>query len=970
MISMRESSRKILVLLIIILVVPTSVFPGTTGKISGIVRDKDSGEALIGCNVIIDNTRFGASVGLDGSFYIIGVDPGEYSITASMIGYQQVRLSEVQVRSDLTTSIEFELSPTIIQSGEVVVVVAERSAVVKDLTATSSIVSSKQIATMPVTDMGDIINLQAGMVDGHMRGGRSGEVAYWIDGIPVTDVYDGGQMFEVSKDLIQELQVISGAFNAEYGQAMSGIVNVTTKTGYKEWGGNLSLYSGDYLSGHNELYMGINEFNPLTIKNLDLSLHGPIIKNKLDMSFSLRDVYWQGWLNGKHLFNPWSVPVTTPDGATSIGANTLIDSLITSFVLEVPDQGSMDDDTYASLVDSIFGSTYTQIHENHSNSVGDGAITPMQWNHRKFYHGRLNWTLTPALRLAFQGSYTNVIYQDYDRSYRLNPYGMLTRETQSYNYLAKLTHSLNTNSYYSVGLSRAQKSYFHYNADDYVVYPEVAASIHSYAFPTGGTDNGRFNRESITSLIKIDYVNQLNKLHQMKAGVEYRQHKLSLQDSTLQPPADKTTLDLVLDDPRIENPRILDVSTIYNSKYVHNPIEFSAYLQDKIELSELIINIGIRMDYFKPDGSVLTDPSDPSIYEPLRLNNIYNDTDNDGVFGSEGDVEKTIEERSAYWYTAAEDKLQISPRFGASFPLTDKGVIHVSYGHFLQIPRFEHLYRNPDYDLDSGTGNIGVIGNADLKPEKTISGEIGITQEIMDGVSIDVTGYFRDIRNLIGTNSQQIEIFGGSAYYNKIENSDFAYVKGMVLALHYFSPMGISANVDYTFQVAEGTASDPEEARNSVAGGAEPGIYIRALNWDQRHTVNMSANYDARKWGVSTVAAIGSGLPYTPNLSAENTLLTNSATKPATFNVDMNVYYRFNLFGKESQIFMRVQNVFDHLNQTGVYAKSGTADFTPDQALVENLHVDESINTVTEWFRDETFYSEPRRIEIGLGLNF
>mgnify|MGYP002640129562 CR=1 FL=1 len=961
--------RKILCISVLLLL-SISLMAGTTGKISGTVKDAQSGEGLIGCNVIVDNSRFGASVDIDGSFYIIGVEPGEYSLTATMIGYQQVRISGVQVRADLTTPLEFQLPPTILESDEVVEVVATRSAVVKDLTATSSIVSAQQIASMPVTDMGEIVNLQAGMVDGHMRGGRAGEIAYWIDGIPVTDVYDGGQMFEVSKDLIQELQVISGAFNAEYGQAMSGIVNVTTKTGYREWGGSLSLYSGDYLSSHDDIYMGIDDFDPLTIKNLDFSMHGPLIKDKLDVSFSMRNVYWQGWLNGRHLFNPWSVILPAGDGAVAVGADTFIDSLIANSVFEVPDQGSLDDDSYDALVDSVFNATYEQIHTNHTDALGDNEITPMQWNHRQFYHGRLNYNLSPVLRLAFQGSFTDVVWQDYERSYRLNPYGMITKQTQSYNYLAKLTHTLNTNSFYSVGLSRAEKTYFDYNADDYVVYSEVGTAMHSYSFPSGGTDNGRFKRKSITNLMKVDYVNQVNSQHQIKTGVEYRQHELSLQDSSLQPPANKTTLDPILDDPRIANPRILDVSTIHNSKYLHNPIEFSAYIQDKIELKELIINIGVRLDYFEPDGHVLADPSDPSIYEPLRLNNIYHDSNGDGLYGGEGDEIKTVEERSAYWYTPAENKLQWSPRFGASFPITDKGVVHVSYGHFLQIPRFEHLYRNPDFDLGSGTGNIGVIGNADLKPEKTISGEIGVTQEIMDGLSLDVTGYFRDIRNLIGTNAEQIEIFGGSAYYNKIENSDFAYVKGMVLALNYYNPIGFSANVDYTFQVAEGTASDPEEARNSVAGGAEPGIYIRSLNWDQRHTVNMSASFNASNWGVSTIGVLGSGLPYTPNLSAENTLLTNSANKPVTLNLDLNLYYNINLFAKKSQVFLRVQNVLDHLNQTNVYSKSGSADFTPDQALVENLNVSEAINTVEEWFRDETFYSEPRRIEIGLGLNF
>ena len=159
--------------------------------------------------------------------------------------------------------------------------------------------------------------------------------------------------------------------------------------------------------------------------------------------------------------------------------------------------------------------------------------------------------------------------------------------------------------------------------------------------------------------------------------------------------------------------------------------------------------------------------------------------------------------------------------------------MHFSYGHFFQIPRFELLYENPDFDLDQGTGNVGVIGNADLRPEKTVSGELGIQQQLTPNMAIDVTGYFRDIRDLAGTRADQISLFGGSATYSKLVNSDFAYVRGLVLALSMRENSGWSGNLDYTFQISKGSASDPRQAQEAAAGGALPEIQLVPLNWDQ-----------------------------------------------------------------------------------------------------------------------------------------
>ena len=215
--------KKLLFFIFIIFLV-NSIFAGTTGKITGRVVDENTGEPLIGANVLIKDTPYGASTDLDGYYVILNIAPGSYTIQAMYIGYNTQEITEVNVSIDLTTKIDINLSETTLETSETITVVAQREAIRKDLTATTAVVGDKEIEALPVTEVSEVLSLQAGYVDGHMRGGRTGEIAYWIDGIPVTDAYDGQAVVDVNKDLVQELQVVSGAFNAEYGNAMSGIV--------------------------------------------------------------------------------------------------------------------------------------------------------------------------------------------------------------------------------------------------------------------------------------------------------------------------------------------------------------------------------------------------------------------------------------------------------------------------------------------------------------------------------------------------------------------------------------------------------------------------------------------------------------------------------------------------------------------------------------------------------------------------
>ncbi|HTY60436.1 MAG TPA: carboxypeptidase-like regulatory domain-containing protein, partial [Bacteroidota bacterium] len=225
---------------------------GNTGKIAGEVKDAQTGEAIVGASVQIQGTSMGAATNIDGYYVILNIQPGTYTLVASGVGYNKKTLSNVQVSIDFTTTIDFKLASTVVEVGEEVVTVAERPLVQKDLTASTATVNGAQIAALPVNEVGQVLNLQAGVTTDrngglHLRGGRSGEVAYWIDGVPVTNAYDGSQVVEVNKSLVQELQLVSGAYNAEYGQAMSGIVNIATKEGSSKFSGGAGTYIGNYL---------------------------------------------------------------------------------------------------------------------------------------------------------------------------------------------------------------------------------------------------------------------------------------------------------------------------------------------------------------------------------------------------------------------------------------------------------------------------------------------------------------------------------------------------------------------------------------------------------------------------------------------------------------------------------------------------------------------------------------------------
>ncbi|OYV87111.1 MAG: hypothetical protein B7Z63_02930, partial [Ignavibacteriae bacterium 37-53-5] len=401
--------------LLFILLLSLKAFAGDTGKLAGAVTDATTKEPLVGASVLVVGTSMGASTDLDGRFVILNVPPGSYTLRASAVGYRPMEIKDNRVSIDLTTDANFALSESAVTT-EAVVVTAERPLVQKDMTASTAVIDSKEIQSLPVTNFQDVLNLQAGVVAGHFRGGRGGGVSYMIDGIPVTDAYNGDAVISVNTNSIQEMQLVTGAFNAEYGQAMSGIVNIATKTGGDQLHGSLTAYSGGYVTSGSNIFAGLQTVNPLNEKWLEGSLDGPILKDHLFFYADARYYYTAGDLFGIRKFNVYDVTNTT-------NPNPL------NWTIQ---------------------------------ETGNGQTVPMAPYLEAYLQGKLTYKFSPELQMSYNYILDNSRGKDYDFNYKYSPDGELSNFTKGYLNTFTLTHTLSSRTYYTVGLSYYFRDYREY----------------------------------------------------------------------------------------------------------------------------------------------------------------------------------------------------------------------------------------------------------------------------------------------------------------------------------------------------------------------------------------------------------------------------------------------------------------------------------------------------------------------------
>jgi len=967
---MRKKLKYLALLFIVLCFTYTFLFAGTTGKITGKITDSTTGDPLPGANIILEGTTMGAASDLEGYFIIINVPPGTYQVKAMMMGYQPKRVENVRVSIDLTTTINIELNSSVLDLGEEVTVVAEREIIKKDMTSSLAAVSADEIKTMPVQEIADVLELQAGLVRDavggiHVRGGRSGEVAYWVDGIAATDMYSGNMGIEVENSSVQELQVISGTFNAEYGQAMSGIVNIVTKDGGQNYAGEISAYIGDYFPTGGDREFGVyrpissdisairspnsdsldhinplNEFN--NIYNVQASLSGPVpFIKKLTFFSNLRYFSTDGYRYGLRWFTP---------------------------------QGEK----------------------------GDEKLVPMEPFRKISGQFKLAYQVSPSIKLTYNIIGNDNDFRWYDRYYKYNPDGDYQRFENGLNQIVGLTHLVSSRTFYELKFSHFSTEYQHYVYEDWgktVSYDSIRvingdsvkvplyvsgknAYVHpdsnnfapaSWSFQDGGTKMQNFWRQTKYMVGKFDLTSQVTKTHQVKAGFEFRLYDLKLDEFDIIPLIEGT------EEVRPFQPMKPELTTTNYNDYNYKPMEFSAYLQDKMEFKDMIVNLGLRFDYFDPDGKVFADPKDPNINDPyLKAHRYKNSTAADSEL-----VAYTLHEKEAFWWKQASKKYQASPRFGIAYPITDRGVIHFSYGYFFQMPSFRILYgandgtdnSNADLEVAKTQGNTAFLSNADLKPQKTVMYEIGLQQQLGNDIGMDVTMFYRDIRDWIGASTLN-PTYLKSVAYTQFVNKDYSNVKGITFSLNKRYSNYFEAAIDYTYMVAEGTASNPQDEYHDRMNDRAPRIQIIPLGWDQRHTLNGHLSLGQKDWRISILGRLWTGTPYTPTFavgevagaSAFSGLSENSARKPNITTFDLKFFKQFNFGSISTTLFAYVYNLFDFRGQTGIHSDTGNADYTlgvrsaGDDPKRVSLLDDNVVHT--EW------YIEPRQIQIGLSLGF
>ncbi len=897
--------------LISLFLITTNTFAGITGKIAGKVTDAQTGEELIGINVLIEGTTMGAATGVDGTYIINNIEPGVYNLIFSGVGFQRKIVREVRVSSDFTTRIDVQLSSEAI-SLETIVVEAVNPMVRKDLTSSKTVIDESQIQALPIESLDQLLTLQAGITKGaggeiHIRGGRSSEVAYNVNGVSTINPFDFSKTVTISTNAVQELSVVSGTFNAEYGNALSGIVNTVTKEGGSVYRGSLSFYTGDYVSSDKEIFNNINKINAFGNQVLEGTLGGPVPGLGNLVTFFLSGRYNK---DGGYLF------------------------------------GRRDH--------TIFDSVYinpNDVKDIRVSATGDGAYVPM--NPSEDFTGTGKITVKPisTLKINYDIVYSKSNYKTYNHEIKYNPDANYQRFEWSLLNSLEIRHALSNTTFYSL-----QGAHNIYDFKRYL-FPLLDASgnavtfkpgmdmsglhpdpryqpIHKlnkatpYTFVSGGTLNGHYYQRSHTTELKFDITSQVTNQHEVKVGVKFKNDLMDFEDFTIQ----RDTLTYL-------TPTILSPESPVHDLYSKEPRQFSAYIQDKMEFTSMIINAGIRYDYFNSRSLYSPNTNQPT--QDLQM---------------------------------AEAKNTFSPRLGISFPITDEGIIHFSYGHFYQLPPYSYLYTNPTFE-----NNVAVptFGNANLNPEKTVTYEIGLQQQLSEDIAFNVTGFYKDVRDLLAL--QQIRVSSSFSYY-KYVNKDYGNIKGITFSLTKRKlPSSLFAlSLDYTFQVAEGNETSASAFFLDAASGRQSEKIPVPLDWDQAHTLNGVLSFGSdRDWMFTLVGSISTGLPYTPLIYDKQIYLrSNSERKPLQTNVDLLIEKSFDLTDIVLTAFIKVYNLFDTRNERFVYDDSGRATYTLEsgrsgpEAANQLAAGNPLIKSADEYFIRPQYYSAPREVRLGLMLEF
>ncbi|MBU0474746.1 MAG: TonB-dependent receptor [Bacteroidetes bacterium] len=815
-------------IIVFLISLPVIFYAGTTGKIVGRIVDNKTDEPLIGANVMVVGTSYGAATDIDGNYIIVNIPPGTYTLRISMVSYKTIIMNDVNIVADRTTNISDKMQQSDVELDQIVIS-AETPLIQIGLTSSVSVMTRDEIEELPISSFTELLAMQAGVVGNgsnlHIRGGRSNEVAYLVDGMSAQDPLLGGLATEINNDAIQEMSLLSGTFNAEYGNALSGVVNIVTRDGSDQLSGKAEFSTSEFgvkkYADQHELRFNGNLSGPLFSPNLTYFISGEKYKRGSYLPF--------GYYNSGTFFSKL---------------------------------------TYR-------GFTGAKISMGYRSSIGDR--------------------------------------QSYNHSWKYIPEQYSKVKTTSNQASATLTHTLSQNLFYDIKLSLFEQSYYSgINKDtsqylstsewEYLESAGTGFEFYKLADPLELTDS-----KTRTFNLKADIFWQINKTNEIKLGFQYKKYDLKL---------------FSIYDPKRTFPYLND----YNEK----PFEVSGYLQDKIELPYIVINLGLRIDYMNSNAQYRVNP----------------------LFSNEVITSKA--------------RMQLSPRIGIAHPISDRTQLHFSYGHFFQNPEYQFLYENKQYDYDV---REPLFGQPNLDAQRTVAYEFGVTHQFTDKMAISLSAYYKDVTGLIGTRYYFPYVDGRFTGYTQYVNEDYANIKGFEINVDARSTKYFSGGLTYTFSMARGSASSETEQYP----GTDESTLLYYLDFDKRHVINLSTTFKIPKdegveifnskifenMDFTFVARAGSGYPYTPSGRDIGFVVKNSLRLPWNYTIDVSIVKELSITDyADLRIFAEVLNLTDYKNIIYVYPDTGD----PESTNV-GIHSD-------EYIKDPSNYGPPRLVRLGLGIKF
>lgn len=915
----------------------------TTGKIVGQVIDADTKEPLPGAVVTVLGTNMGANTDLDGRYIIVNVPVGTYSVQARMMGYDPMTVTNVKVIMDLTTTVNFRLKPTVLEI-KGVVVEAQRQMVIKDATTTTRVTSAQEIMSMPAASTQNVVANTAGVVSAggalNVRGGRSDEMVVFIDGVSVTNALTGAQGAQVNPAAIQEVMVITGGFNAEYGEAMSGVMNVVTKEGGDKHNVFLKYTTDEVLfskSRHDNriegsfggpvpLVKGLNYFLSGEVRNTD-DIRPCFMPAKFYVHDPSKDYFWGDTLQYGN--SDW-------DAKDTLGLDGWVGD---------------------------WGDSTTEAWEREkARRLADRRYWHRGWKewdkpylpHSQFQSYRLQGKLSykvpgTNIKISAGGLMNRDQRELYTASFKYNLDGYYSTMTKAQQGNFTWRHQISKSTFYSLILSHfytttmqgvkdtlAEKNRrwwedYTFLSDEDADGDSMYDAYEGKEYNANNVDNpygvrGIFYTFGLARLwsksyakynaLKFDITSQMDRYNMVQGGVDFKRHEVFMKENSL---------------PWNPEP--------FKDYYKFKPITGAAYIQDKLEFEGIIVNAGLRFDYLNSKAK--------------KKVNYFNLTDTASMVD-------------------AKPKYKLSPRLGISHPITERTVLHISYGHFFQQPQLQYLYESLQADITRGNS---VMGNPDLGVQRTIAYEAGFSHQFSEDVAGDVTIFYKDIFDLMGTRyvADTSTVGNTGLDYTALVNAEYGNTKGVEITLQKRPGRGIfSGRVAYTLSLAKGTASDAWEGYNywyyylgtdPATGKPYPNpASDNILEFDQRHTFSITTNFDFdEKFGpalgqfrplsnisLSLLTNIGSGLPYTKKDAKQRPITDiNGARMPWTWNTDLLLSKSFKAFGFNLSLNLEMFNVFNRKNVANVYPQTGDPmtngeyitlnDFTVDPIYWYNL---------------------------------